>query len=301
MKLNLPSYQRLPGDLVDRFKRQLRRSNVLIKGCQLAVGAILPIGEAILTNLATGSQGNSRPFWLALAVAGMIHLFLLVTLLLVEMPLPQFLVEYDEQAARLEEALAKVEAYKSYATTFIESVAATQLSLLEIEQMKSQPREKLEDVVDQVLRPWIDRRTAIFSFDSGESLYNFAVYGEKADEFVLCYRKCDDRLVRHDRTWRKGDGHVGTCGLQGRTVFLHLPESGDSSAMQETSQPRDEDRKYYNSMVATPIRRGGLVSGVFIVTSSKHRQFVKELHSPIVEVIGLLLTQAISDCWRKEV
>jgi hypothetical protein len=300
MKLPLLSYKESSGDFIDRFKQQLRRSNVLIKGCQLLVGAVLPIVEAIFTNLATGTPNNSRPFWIVLAGVGVVHLFLLVMLLLIEMPLPQFLIEFDERAAELEQSLAKLETYKSDAGTFIESVAATQLSLLEIEQMKSQPREKLEDVIAQVLLPWVDRRSAIFSFRDGEALFNFAVYEKKGREFVLCYRKCDDRLVRSDRTWREGDGHVGTCGIQGETIFLNLPESGDLSAAQRTSQPRPEDREYYNSMVATPIRSGDQVQGVFIVTSSKHRQFVKELHAQIVEVIGLLLTQSMNDCRRKE-
>lgn len=155
MKLNFPDYRKLPSELINRFRRQLRRINWLIRACQLVVGVFLPISEAVLTNFATSTPSNSRPFWIGLAVAGVIHLFLLITLLLIEMPLPQFLVEFDEQTTKLEESLAQITTYKSDAATFIESVAATQLSLLEIEQMKSQPREKLEEVIAQVLLPWM--------------------------------------------------------------------------------------------------------------------------------------------------
>lgn len=297
--MNLPDYRERSSDLAERMRKQLQGSGSIIKVCQFIVGGLLPIVEGVLINLATGTEGGARTAYIAtLIIIGLFHAVLLIILLSLETPLPQFLVQFDEQAKSVLQAQAEAETFKLYSTTFIEAITATQFSMVEIENMKHTPEKELDIAFKRVLTYWIDRRTNIFWFHDGDALYNFAVYLEsKPDLMTMKYRSHDSRMVTTNRSWKKNDGHVGKCFERKETIFLSL-RNGALDGVQDlikTSQSRLEDREYYNSMMATPIMIRGEAKGVFIITSSKSDQFVKELHTSIMGVIGMLLAQALEN------
>lgn len=301
MRFNLPEYKSYPSELANRLREQLRTSALLVKSCQVIVGGILPIAEGVLVNLATGTESNARPFVITLILVGVIHAALLIMLLLLETPLPQFLVQFDEQATNIQHAGAEVTTYKSYSTTFIEAITATLYSMIQIEDMTRSPDGDLSKVLERILFPWIEQRTNIFWFRDGDALYNFVVYVElEPNLLTVVYRSHDNRLVPTNRSWRPGDGHVGSCFLQEETIFLLIPEGGSLPDTLRTSQPRPEDKDYYISMMATPIMLEEKAKGVLVITSSKPNQFVKELHAPIIDVMGMLLAQSLRYCWKEQ-
>lgn len=298
MNFKLPNYQGYSAEIVNKLKKQLKFSGSTIKGFQIIVGGILPILEGILINLATGA-GASSAWWKILFGIGLLHITLLIIILVIETPLPQFLIQFDELAHKINELSTERNIYKMYTSVFSEVVTASQASLLEL---RHSGTESLAEIIASVLLPWIELRTEIFLFQEGDAFYNFAIYLQKADDpnwLEVFYRECDSRLQTQNRSWQSGDGHVGQCFLLKKTIFLNLSEGSESLDFVATSQPREEDRKYYRSMVATPISISNEIKGVFIITSSKRDQFVKELHAPIVEVVGLLLSQAFTEQQRK--
>lgn len=301
MTFNLPRYKDYPAEIANKLRSQLKASSFIVKSYQVVVGGILPILEGVLVNLATGTNSDfPNPFLILLVVIALFHVALLTLLLVVETPLPQLLVEFDEQAEALAHKNLEANLHEVNSTTFIEALLAAAYSLLRIEQLKNLREDSLEKAFEKVLFPWIDRRTELFWFQEGRALYNFAVYVEN-ERNVLDpkFRFCDSRMIRKNRSWRSGDGHVGACFLREETIFFlpeHITELPDSL---KTTQPREEDAEYYASMMATPLMIDGEAKGVFIVTSSEPSQFIQELHAPIMDIIGVLLAQTMKYCCKE--
>jgi hypothetical protein len=284
-------------EVADCLRKQLRGSSFMIKASYVFVGAIFPLAEALLVNAVSGTDRPAPSAVIALVVVGAIHVLLFLALLLVETPLPQLLVELDKQAEDLRRARVEEDIYRSDNAALASAVTATQYSLIELEDMRSDPELDSEKAFERVLFPWVEERTAVFGFVEGDALHNFAVYLEsesKPDLLEVAYRTHDDRLKPTNRSWEKGDGHVGTCFLRRQIIFFSDEETGGATEYAETTQHREEDKDYYRSMMATPIVTAeGVTRGVFIVTSSTPGQFVRELHEPIIDVVGRLLAQAL--------
>lgn len=115
----------------------------------------------------------------------------------------------------------------------------------------------------------------------------------------VAYRSHDNRIIPTNRSWRSGDGHVGSCFLQEETIFLFLSEGEVIPDTLKTSQPREEDKSYYVSMMATPIMINGKAQGVLVITSNKSNQFTKELHAPIIDTMGNILAQSVNYCYKE--
>ncbi len=103
------------------------------------------------------------------------------------------------------------------------------------------------------------------------------------------FRQCDDRLVQKNRTWKIGIGHIGLCYAKDETVFCQDITQDISTT--NTESERQEDRVYYRSVIAKPIRLNNQKKGVFIVTSSQPDQFDADIHIPCVRNISQLLSQ----------
>lgn len=295
MDFRLPEYQKFPKEIEESLRRQLRFSGPLVTGCQVLVGAIFPIAEGIFINLATDAEPNkATPYIVILVIIGIIHILIFFWLLFLEKPLPQFLIQFDEQARAIEQLEAESETYELYSTTFIDANTATQFSMNEIELIRTEAETEITNIFERVLYYWIERRTEIFWFRDGDALYNFAVYLQAEPNILrVSYRNHDDRIIPSNREWRAGDGHVGASFLQGKTLTWSIPTGQPIPDALKSSQYRDEDRQYYNSMIATPIIRNGQPVGVFVITSSKPEQFETSLHTRIVEVISILLAQSM--------
>lgn len=301
MKFNLPEYKKYHKVLSDRLRGQLQKTVWFVKLCQILVGLILPLIEAVLVNLATGTDKSITPYVASLIAIGFVHLVLLAIVLVVETPLPQFLVQFDDLENKLQISKAEVTTYQSYSITFIEAINASLFSMTEIENMTKNPEEDLSKIFERILYPWIEQRTDIFWFREGDALYNFAVYLESEPNILTVkYRSHDNRILPTNRSWEKGDGHVGSCFLRGETIFLFVTDDNGLPDTLKTSKPRPEDRIYYISMMATPIIVDEITKGVLVITSNKTEQFDKALHAPIIDIMGRLLAQSLKNCWKEQ-
>ena len=295
--MNLPP---MNNHLRERLRKDLQANGFIVKFVQLVVGVLFGIAEGILINMATGASGETQTkLYIWLGVVGFIHLILFSLALFSTTPLPQFLVDFDDVSESLQKSKSETEAYASFTETYNAAIIATQLSLSAIEARRLDPRNKIDTVLAEVIAPWLESRTEIFRFHDGSALYNFAVYeqSEQTKKLKSIWRSYDNRLKVRNREWEPGFGHVGVCFQRGKTLF-----SDDASAVGDDNAITTdvaEDKLQYRSMLSTPILIDGVKKGVFVVTSSKPHQFDKELHSPIVEIIAMLLGQAMKHGWTK--
>ena len=101
------------------------------------------------------------------------------------------------------------------------------------------------------------------------------------------FRKHDDRINATNRKWKAGVGHVGQCFSTEQTVFCQDIEDNIKTTNKESS--RKEDKDYYRSIIAEPIKRNQETIGVVVITSSQANQFDQETHITIIRIIALLL------------
>ena len=282
---NLPNYT----NFLDKFKKQLNALGNIYKILTIFVGAVLPIGEGIIINRATDSSNqNASFFWVVLGVVAIIHIVCLIILLLNENPLPQFLIEFDQLTDELVYAEALQSVLEDDNNTLRSAVIATYISLTGIEKVEQEKIQEIDRKIGIVLDTWIQRRSDIFWFDEGDAMYNFAVYLENSNGELVCeFRQCDDRIVRRDRLWQRGVGHIGICFAREATQFCQDAALASPTTNEQVARPEDDG--YYRSIIAEPIMVNGEVIGVFIVTSSQADQFQEDIHSPCVRVIVRLL------------
>lgn len=192
--MHLPT---LSNTLKDRLRKDLRAYGMIAKVVQLMVGVIFGFTEGILVNMATAAKGNEQErLYFILAVVVVIHLILFGLTLFSTTPLPQFLVEFDETAQKLQKADAQVNVYASFTEIYNAATIATQLCLSAIKSRRLAPRNKLDFVLDEVMASWVESRTEVFRFQDGDALYNFAIYEYLDQEKTLkcVWRSQDNRL-----------------------------------------------------------------------------------------------------------
>ena len=285
---------RLPkasADFLDSLRKQLSAHTNLLKISQLTVGFFLPILESIVVNFATNSSSNS--YWVLLCIIILIHSFLLFAILAMESPLPEVLVEFDGLKQRLDILEQDREKLLMYSKTNEIALFLITMNLFYL--LKPTWKSyKISAVFKEILTPWIKNKEAIFWFQNNSDKYNFAVYlvdPNNPSLLLISFRDCHEDIKRKNRQWSIGEGNVGQCFQIGKTVF-----SDDISLVQENVRPenvRPEDKDYYCSVIASPIKIDDTTQGVFIITSSKTSQFDKLKHSPIVEIIASDLAMAL--------
>jgi GAF domain-containing protein len=287
------SYFKLPqikDNLAHRLRQQLRKQTWLVKINQTLVGVCLPIVEAIIVNMVTSSP-NSLLLGLLIFI-GIIHLALFFALLGAEAPLPEFLVEFDQVKQTLEQSWAEQSQQEDFASTFREAFQIVELNLVSTLKIGDWESIELKEAFDKILEPWVKSRRDTFWFEQADSLYNFAIYLLDAgtNRLVVKSRMYDSELQVQNRSWAPGEGYIGLCFSTERTRFSH------DAAQDENTQPdntRDEDKDYYRSLIAHPLRLRDNVVGVFILTSSTPDQFDEAIHIPIVKTIAQILGTAI--------
>jgi GAF domain-containing protein len=274
---------------ISQFQKQLKGLVFIHKFLQVIVGGILPIIEAIIVNRATDSTNqNASYFWILLVIVGLVHLVFLIILVSTDTPLPQFLIEFDQLTDELAYAEASQAGLEIYNNTLRSAIIATRLSLIGIEKVEQEKIQEIDKKIGIILDTWIQNRSVIFWFDEGDAKYNFAVYlATSKNTLDLFFRQCDDRIVRRNRSWKKGLGHIGMCFAREANQFCQDAASEPSTTNDQVSRP--EDDSYYKSIIAEPIMVNGEVIGVFIVTSSQADQFQEDIHTPCVRVIVRLL------------
>lgn len=108
-----------------------------------------------------------------------------------------------------------------------------------------------KESVDTLLNPVMQDRIDVLTFRDPNDLYNIAVYrwSEDLNSLECLFRACDDRIDRQDRSWKAGQGHVGTCFTKNKTLITPDVES----AIEFLSDDRDRDLRLYRSIAAFPI------------------------------------------------
>jgi hypothetical protein len=270
-------------NLGDELEKQLRASAGNERVLQLLVGALLPVLETVFSSKAM--------WWPFSAVAG-IHLILLICVLRMAVPLPQFLLEFSALEEKLAELAQQEEVASEFASTFSSALTAASVSIEAIRNLSRQEGVDLKTAFGKVLEPWIIDREAIFWFQEGGALYNIAVYlMSPSGDLELAFRSRDDRIIPQNRSWREGHGHVGVCYSQGRTLFSE--DISDASAEELIGTDRPEDKVYYRAVLSIPLWVKGEKRGVFIVTSSVAHQMERDVHIPIAQLAAKLLEHAI--------
>ena len=190
--------------LIEQLRSQLRSQSALYRVLQIVVGAVFPLLEAVMVNRATGSATGLAPeVWGILFCIAGVHILLLAILVRTEMPLSGFLVEFDEHSEKLSICEGEAQALVSFRDTLRNALVTSELSLIGLELSLDRGGADPEQVFEIILEPWVRNRAAIFWPQGGDAMYNMAVYllndrGELEPKF----RRCDDRIQRHDRSWR---------------------------------------------------------------------------------------------------
>lgn len=121
-------------------------------------------------------------------------------------------------------------------------------------------------------------REILFDYKS-ESKFNIAlyIYSEDKQQLVVNSRICDDRIIRKDRAWKPGFGHVGLTYLHKELKIC--PNIHESNEL-KISNP--SDGKNYCSFLSVPIlayQQGSDAQeclGVLVLTSALPNQFLLE-------------------------
>jgi hypothetical protein len=134
-----------------------------------------------------------------------------------------------------------------------------------------------EDNVEALLEPMILARADTLGYTDPYDLYNFAVYkyNETTNELNQYYRQCDQRIMRRDRSWRPGLGHVGIAFAQKKLIV-----SANVESMELLELDNERDREYYKAFISAPIMSEKETSGenpwgVLVITGNREGQLGK--------------------------
>lgn len=140
----------------------------------------------------------------------------------------------------------------------------------------------VQEALGKLLGPLIQYRSEALRYTEND-LYNFAVYWYNKEKNLLeiCFRDCDNRIVRHDRAWKPGEGHVGFAFVNCKTI---ISSDVTQDSMYQAVLGLESDKEYYASFVSSPILdpscsdtdKEKRAIGVFVVTSSRSGHLTKE-------------------------
>lgn len=153
--------------------------------------------------------------------------------------------------------------------------------------------------------PMIDAAGTLFDFEYGE-VWSVAVYRLDATgellEAVWWQRPSDHPSQGTPRSWRPGDGHVGSAFMQDRILFTTDMTSDEASMLLKPSVANDRpyDADVYRSFVSAPIlldvEPGPLRFGVLVITSNVAGRFDDDNKSIVAHAAQVL---AHLFYWRK--
>lgn len=150
---------------------------------------------------------------------------------------------------------------------------------------------KLQDFFDTILSYLSIHREVLFSFVS-ESRYNIAlyIYDNRNQELQVASRRCDDRIIRKDRSWKPGFGHVGLTHLH-----KELKICPDITKSNELKITNPSDKRNYCSFISVPIltynesNSDNECLGVLVLTSAQPEQFSLERDKDFLQNIASLI------------
>jgi len=162
--------------------------------------------------------------------------------------------------------------------------------------------DEVKEIVTQVFKPLVEFRNELFWF-GGESRYNFTLYLFSENDRLLkvFHRDVDGRIIRKDRAWEPGRGHVGLCFAQRKLLFS--PDILQSAEL--LSDMEEGDKLKYRSFISAPILQSysdidkSSVRGVFVVTSSEPDQLDQQTHEIFIKSMTIILAMIFSIADKK--
>lgn len=145
--------------------------------------------------------------------------------------------------------------------------------------------EKFGEACRIAITPMIEAAGTLFDFDYGE-VWSVAVYRLDAKGELLepvWWRRTEDHPSQSvPRSWRPGDGHVGSAFMQDRILYTTDMTSDEASMLLKpsVSNGRGYDNDVYRSFVSAPIlldlEPDPARYGVLVLTSSEAGRFDEE-------------------------
>jgi hypothetical protein len=282
-----------------RLNDFLRANGFLLVAAQVFVVAF-PLFEGLVrTQLAERQQHIPALAW-GLGYAGYVLVALFVTFGLYRVQeylqavsldeMEQTQLKYEKQ---LDKAESKIDAWRGEFEAENSRSAAVLGALTSLQELLCRVGTDgpTDEHVQRLLVPLTADRADALDFRS-EDMHNFVVYkfNDERRKLEVFYRLCDDRIETHNRSWGKGQGHVGIAFAQEKAII-----SGDVADAEEFIDrvSYQTDKEYYSSFISVPIpdveEDAEEPVGVFVITSSRAGQFGDE-HKIVADSFALLLS-----------
>lgn len=271
-------------DAADRFRSAVKS---LARFSNFLAILAVPTFLAIWLELATPERVGRALFWSVLAsvIAIQLVLFLITT---------RFAGNLPELHVQLEDERDQIQVLKAELTTQQEVSArleaASELGIVWSTMQGLLPSfglgtsATLSKAVEVASQPMIWAARPLFKFEYND-VWSIAVYGYDATEDILkpVWFKRHEKHPRGNkppRSWKPGDGHVGSAFMRERTLYTIDAAADDASALVQPSRDneRDYDATIYRSFISAPILledAGGASRkyGVIVLTSDVPGRF----------------------------
>lgn len=147
--------------------------------------------------------------------------------------------------------------------------ALLQLDRLAVEIACAPTDVDLPSRLDMLLGGVEEHRAALFGF-LPDDRWNLALYRWDATSECLAVvlRYVDPRIHVSNRTWKSGEGHVGSTWQHDELLV-----AADLTVTESWVATHPTDGQNYRSAVAVPVRRDGVPWGVLVVTSDRVDHF----------------------------
>lgn len=239
-------------------------------------------------------------FWGGIAVLAALQIALFALTTQYSETLPELHMDLREQED-LERTLVEQISSLNQLVNWLEAARAlgafwtTAQGLLTLLPMQSD--DDLREALRLILNPMIAAANHLFGFDF-DDIWSVAVYRFNSDENVLealWYKRSESHPSDGPpRSWRPGDGHVGSAFMQERILFTVDATSEEASPLLKPSaaNERPYDGDAYRSFVSAPVVLGvGTQTkkyGVVVLTSNVAGRFDEENQAIVAQAADVL-------------
>lgn len=241
------------------FRRAVRAQNRFVNFLAI-LGAPAVFGTWL--SVANSENVGNWPFWIVVGLLAALQVVLYFVTTLYAETLPELHLEKSE-LAEIQELMAENLAASDDHIGWLEAAntLASYWSTFQglIAHLDLRDDAGFGDACRIAVGPMIDAAGTLFQFDYGE-VWSVVVYRFNASEELLepvwWQRPADHPSQGVPRTWRPGDGHVGSAFIQDRVLFTTDLTSDVASMLLKPSSANERayDADVYRSFVSAPIQ-----------------------------------------------
>ncbi|WP_310474360.1 GAF domain-containing protein [Sandarakinorhabdus sp.] len=292
---NLPST--LPPSEV-RFRRAIRSQNRLINFLAIL---LLPAFIGVWLSVADPLKTGIEIFWAVVVITILFQIVLYFLTMQYADTLPELHLENTElqelhqymieHISESDDYIAQLEAVNllgAYWSTFQGMIAV----------LSPSNEDSFREACQIAISPMMDAAGILFDFEYGE-IWSTSVYGFNESSGLLepvWWKRSGDHPSgdNEPRSWRSGDGHVGSAFMQERILFTNDLTSDDAAMLltPSASNVRDYDQAVYRSFVSAPIvldvQPNPHRFGVLVVTSNVAGRFHEENKAVVAQAAQVL-------------